>query len=580
MKVRLPRLLSANMQPDKRLHPSEARITFNENAPHTATLYLPPGEPEIKLHDWVQLFTIHGSAGMFRANNPGQDVGVESRVSLRHGICVAADDVVKLGEDEITGTLAELLARFWTATGVTVTPQYWQLGSIASTDVIKYEPAGHTLLQAIQTVLKKARNCALEYDQSVFPWVLNVVRRTDANPCEARFSRNLDGVSIDVDDSDQCTRVYLDDRDGYTDADTISQWGVMSRILTVPENATDDSIAAYVADYLDTHKDPIVTIEATGADLSERTGESLDRLTLGRMCRACLPSYGMTVEERIMSVDVPDVYGDPEGVRISMSNRVETLSDLLVTVERDTADLQSTAVRTGRRVGSAAAQAEGNRLELIKQSEELTDTRYRMSLAGIIIDGDYSLVQLLARQSLVEDTRERLSYAGIDIDGAAASVELLATAKVTDDIRQRLSYAGITIDGDAASVKLLATQATVDGVESSLNEAWIEINGAKSEITLKANKVTVDALETHINNLIAGSVKAPYLRTTVISADTANVGNLFLDGSSVGMQSMEVMTGHSISLTKAKVTINGIIYNFVTGVSLSKDTETIEYLVC
>lgn len=551
-KVKLPRLLSNTMKERARLHPMEENITFNENAPHAANMYLPPDEPQVNLHDWVQLYTSDGSAGIFRVTSPGTDVGVESSLTLRHGICVLADDVVKLPDEEISGTLSELLTRFWSATGVNVTPDYWRLGSIASTPVLKYTPSGHTLLQAVQSVLKKARGYALEYDQSVFPWVLNVVKLSDSNPCEGRFTRNLEGVKIDMDDSDQYTRVYLDDRDGYTDADTISQWGVRSHILSVPENATDESIAAYVSDFLETHKDPLVTIECTGADLSAITGESIDRLTLGRMCRACLPMYKTTVTERIVSVNVPDVYGDPLGRRISMSNKVETLSDLLVTVERDTASLQSASVRSARRAGGM-------------QKE---------------IDQTYAELRATAEEVIKHDERitEVTNTVAVELDAVNAELRLKATQASMDDVRQRMSYAGITLDGSAASVKLLAYQETVEGVNSRVSEAFIEIDGAKSDILLKADTVTVDAITTRLNNVLAGSVKATLLRTANITADGANIGGMSFDGSYVGKDEITVMTGHSINLTKAQVTIDGIIYNFVTGVVLSKDTETINYL--
>lgn len=551
-KVKLPRLLSNTMKEQERLHPSEASVTFNLYTPHAASLVLPEGEPDVKLHDWVQLYTINGSAGIFRMTGTSGDVGTENRLTLRHGICIAADDVVRLPEDEISGTVGELFTRFWASDGVTKAPQFWRLGSMAQTPVIKYQPSGHTLLQAMQSTIKKARGYALSFDQSVFPWVLNVVKLDDGNPCEGRFSRNLDGVTIEVDDSEQCTRVYLDDRDGYTDADNIGTWGVISKELNVPENATDESIAAYVADYLDTHKNPTVSIEASGADLSAITGESVDALTLGRMCRACLVQYKTIIEERIVCVDVPDVYGDPHGVTISMSNKVETASDLLVLVERETQSLNAASVRAGRRAGGMQKEIDQTYLELVATAEELV--RYQ------------------------DTTQTRFNEVAVILDAVNAQLLLKASQATVDDIRQRMSYAGITLDGSAASVKALAYQETVEGVNSRVSEAFIEINGAKSDILLKADTVTVDAITTRLNNVLAGSVKATLLRTANITADGANIGGMSFDGSYVGKDEITVMTGHSIKLTKAQVTINGIIYNFVTGVVLSKDTETIKYL--
>jgi len=428
--VRLPRLLKAQMQERTRLHPADAKITFNLYAPHSARMTLPDEENGPAFRDWVQLYTAKGSAGIYRVTSLDTDVGQKYTVGLQHGLCVLADDSPVFarnengGLDEIEGTVSELLTRLWSMRGVNVTPAYWKLGTMAETPVVKYQPGSESLLQAVQSIIKKARGYALSFDQSAFPWTLNVVRLSDANPCEGRFSRNLDGVSIGMDDADLCTRVYLDDRDGYTDADTVSTWGVISTIMSVPEDATSASVAAHVADYLEAHKNPTVTIECSGADLSGITGENIDSLDLGRMCRACLPEYGATVNERIVCVEVPDVYGDPHGVRVSMSNKVETTADLLVLVENETQSLRSTATATSRRVGGASAKAESNRLELIRTSEEITDTRARMAKAGIIIDGDLALVQLLATQTTVDAVSNRVSTAEASIRINAGNIEL------------------------------------------------------------------------------------------------------------------------------------------------------------
>jgi hypothetical protein len=262
--------------------------------------------------------------------------------------------------------------------------------------------------------------------------------------------------------------------------------------------------------------------------------------------------YKTIIEERIVCADVPDVYGDPHGVTISMSNKVETASDLLVLVERETQSLNAASVRAGRRAGGMQKEIDQTYLELVATAEELV--RYQ------------------------DNTLIRFNEVAVILDAVNAQLVLKAAQTTVDDMRQRMSYAGITLDGSAASVKLLAYQSTVEGIDKRLSEAYIEIDGAKSDILLKANTVTVDAITTRLNNVLAGSVKATLLRTANITADGANIGSMSYDGSYITKESMTVMTGHSIDLTRAKVTIDGIIYNFVTGVVLSKDTKTIDYL--
>ena len=186
--------------------------------------------------------------------------------------------------------------------------------------------------------------------------------------------------------------------------------------------------------------------------------------------------------------------------------------------------------------------------------------------------------RMSSAEGAIDGLGNRMSTAEINIDEANAQILLKASQLSVDDILVRMSYAGIDINGAASSVKLMAYQQTVDGIESRVSQAEIDIDGANSAITLKADKVTVDALETYIKNLMAGSVKASYLKSTVVSADTANVGSLFLNGSVVGHGSTEVVTGVSLSTTSARVEINGIYYTFLTGVSRSLSKETVYYL--
>lgn len=353
IKVRLPRVLDAQMQERGTLHPSSMKQVFNLHAPHTATATLPPQDADLRLRDWVELFNADGSAGIFRISSMDDDVGNSTRVGFRHGICVLADDTVKLGDAEIEDTVGGFLQRFWKATGVNNAPAFWTLGVLAQTPKVKYQPQNHSLLQAVQIVLKKAKNYAFDFDQSTFPWTLNLVRLADDNPCEGRFRRNVDGVKMSIDDEGLYTRVYLDNSDKYTEADTVDAWGVISTTLTVPDNATSASIQAYVADYLEAHKEPAVSIEVSGADLSAITGEDLDALRLGRMCRACLPDYNTTISERIIRLEIPDVYGDPLGVHISMVNKAEETADLLVLTERETSANTRSNTVSSRRITSA-----------------------------------------------------------------------------------------------------------------------------------------------------------------------------------------------------------------------------------
>lgn len=335
MRVKLPQLLTNNLVKAADLHPVSVSIAMNRQTPHKATMVLHADDASAAMNDWIRLFTEDGEAGIFMVNSRNNDVGNQLKLGLRHGICLLARDKPRIGTEPITGTFSELLAMLWAADGVTQTPSYWAIGDVPQTDALRYTPNGENLLQAMETLLKTAGNCMWQLDQSSFPWVMNVVQISNEPRSEGRFSRNLQGVEINEDNYDLVTRVYIAGRDGYTDADTVNQWGVFAEELTLPDSVTEDSVSAYVADYLEAHKNPTVSIRLNAVNMSRITGEAIDRFALGDMCRACLPDYGITLLERIESMEYPDVYGNPSERLISMSNRVEMTPDLLVYTERE-----------------------------------------------------------------------------------------------------------------------------------------------------------------------------------------------------------------------------------------------------
>lgn len=70
-------------------------------------------------------------------------------------------------------------------------------------------------------------------------------------------------------------------------------------------------------------------MSVSALDLSEMTGEPLDRLTIGKMCRIPLPKDGITVNDYITKLSWSDVYGAPTKVAVTLANSPRTASDLI-----------------------------------------------------------------------------------------------------------------------------------------------------------------------------------------------------------------------------------------------------------
>ena len=549
--IQLPRLLTASMEPRCDLRPESVSISQNLYDLHTANVVLPPGEPDVKSRDWMMLFDANGKVGAFRVSRQRAAYGRRTELTLKHGFCVLGDDVVKESGGKLTGTAEDIIRALWQKTGVDVSPTFWQLGSFAKTPEITYEYNNPRLLDAVFEVLKKVPGYAFSFDESAFPWTFGLVRLSDEDACEGRFGRNLDSCTVDVDDSAFCSRVYLDDRDGFTDADTINTWGICSRVLTVPESADKSDVAAYVAAYLNDNKEPRVTITLSGEDMSLATGEAIDSFALGRVCRGCLPEYGATVRERIITRTTPDVYGDPHAVLLSMANKADNVSNWLDRLRKNTSSLKDQSLVTGRRVGGVSAKADQTYWDLILTKEEVTDTRARMSRAGIAIDTDLAMVKLLASQETVDLVKGEVDK---------ASAELLVQAG------------------------LISTKVELNGVISAINQTAEEILIQARRINL-SGYVTISTFEAEmaiIDNIFAGysEISALGINGNLYAKHASFTDTVRIYQHTTEWASKTVQTSIP-EFTKATVTLaNGNSISVVTGwkTAPSEHRSTMNYL--
>lgn len=535
MRVKLPRLLDAGMKEKARLHPvAPVEIVLNAEPPSTASLTISKADAAVKIRDWIELYTKDGSAGIYRVTGVEESYdGEQVWITLEHGI-VALGDAVIIGEGTFTGSLDGLMEPLLSHQVTKVNGQpLWRIGSTVATKSVRRDYQNPNLLSELIALLGQAGDVMLTFDQSTLPWVVNLVALDEKDLCEGRFGRNLQSLTVSVDDNDLCTRAIIDGTGEVRDADTISQYGVVARVLNISEYATEESAGQYIEQYLEAHKEPNVSIEISVVDMSESTGESIDSFRLGRMCRTCLPDHGVTVKSRIVSIRMPDVYGDPQDVRVSMGKKQPTLTDLLMQEQQETA---STSSRVSRGYGSVSKKVEETDIELIRQKEELTDTRYRMAQAGIVIDKDAEFVKAFAYQETADRLDQRVT---------ATESEILVQA---DQISMRVQKGEVisSINQTAEEIKIQASKINLSGYVT-MSEFEAEIANLEN---LFAGNATIGGLN------VAGT-----LRTT----DMDIASNLTLFGYDTQWKSKTVQTSIP-SFTKATVTLaNGNSISVVTG---------------
>lgn len=347
-RIRLPRLMDSNLQEIARLHPAKLKLEEHLTPLSTAEMTLPSQDPDVSAGAFAELFTEAGSAGIYRICTVETDTAGMRTLTLEHALVTLQDSILfgyhvfDSESFDTAGVIRALLA-------MQTTPR-WTLGSCEVSEQLIYTfETGH-LLDALLSVLEPLSTpCMLAFDFSTVPWTLHLRRLSDTPSCECRSGRNLEKAVVTIDRSDLCTRLYplgygegadqLTIRDvngncAYLDADTIGQWGVIERPYADDTITAPETLLASARAMLEQIKNPVVSVEISAAELSGLTGESLDRFTLGALCRLPLRDQQLILNERIIGITRPDVYGDPCCVRLTLANRSLTTSRLLTDLSR------------------------------------------------------------------------------------------------------------------------------------------------------------------------------------------------------------------------------------------------------
>lgn len=553
--TRLARVLDGNMRELRRLHPTQQSVDDRVTPLSTASLTLPDGE-HAAFHDWVEVFTQNGSAGVYRVSGASDTYTDKASVELEHGICALGDAIIP-GEGTIRGTLSDVLSAMLGYQVVQVGgAPLWALGSVETDEQASFEHKGTNLLSAVLEIVPDGY--MLTFDQSALPWRLGVAKMATTAECEGRLSRNLRGVTVTVDDEDFCTRIYCDKlpAPGYIDGPTVDTWGIKAKTITAQENVTQESLVAYITQYLEDHKNPRVSIECDAEDLSAITGEAIDRMEKGRLFRLALPDYGVAMEERILAVRTGSAYDEPEHVRLTLANSIRDTADTLVYLDN---------VLTG---GASSSSARGGGRKSVQ--EELTDVQ---RWATIRIDEANAKINLNAGE--INKIEGRVSQAEIDIDGANAQIALKASQTDLDAMGNRVSSAESSIKVNADNIELKVSK---NGVISAINQTAESVKISASKINLEGYVTAseLSALEANFGNLTSGTTQASHLYTQNLTA----TNTVRLMGHTCQWSTIPVVTEFTQALGESATATEYTIMTYSVGDPVTHDVgigETITF---
>ena len=146
--------------------------------------------------------------------------------------------------------------------------------------------------------------------------------------------RNVESCRVTMDDGALCTRLPLsvETAEGetvtetYEDAAGQAQWGIISKTAGVRAADVPDR-AAWARRYFARYGRPDVQITVDGEELNRLTGERMDEMHLGRLCRVALAESGAMYNERIVSIRYPDLLRQPERVTVCLAGKEPEKAD-------------------------------------------------------------------------------------------------------------------------------------------------------------------------------------------------------------------------------------------------------------
>lgn len=403
--------------------------------------------------------------------------------------------------------------------------------------------------------------------------MLSLVANSAEVASEFRLSRNLERVSVTVNDADLCNRLILSAnhesttaaaQDGkatpdagktttvtqyftYQDLASINEWGVCVKTADIDvaddlANGVHTEADAWAARFLAMRKNPQLQIQLSGLELCRLTGCDLDRVRLGMLSRVALPDHQVWFQERVVSINRQDVLDEPERITVSMANTLPRFSESLARIRQETA-ANTAAARSSRRSRSVTEKEVTHWEQVVRRTWGAVDGTGLAQLheSGVVVDADqgvkiYSLIQ--GDQSMLGQLKVNAAAITAEVQRATGAEGTLQgnidieAGKITAEVT-RATGAENTLSG-----RISVTEAQVglvvekkDG-ENVVNRASIvaAINeDDTSTATIKADKINLDGTVTsstlygtlaYLEKVFAGTETVSAINATSIISDS------------------------------------------------------------
>lgn len=326
------------------IRPCSLSVQLKRDGISTATMTVNEGD-QIAFGDWVRIETPNHESAVYYVKSISRNlVTGDLTVNLEHGSGLL-NDAVAFGEIKtptLAGVAGAKTVDMRTAVTKLLTYQktpVFVVGEIECTESQGWAFTNSSILAAVNNMMDSVNGFAVTYDQSVYPWRLNVTRYPSVVTMEMRRNRNISSMKTTIDRNGMFTRAYpvgkgnkgIESVNGgvaYIDKN-VDLYGVIEHVLTDGSIDNAERLKRYGESQLELFAHPLVTISIDGFDLSAATGEQLDRLSIGKLCRVPLPELGETFVECITELTYKDVIGMPDVVQVTLATVRKTVQGII-----------------------------------------------------------------------------------------------------------------------------------------------------------------------------------------------------------------------------------------------------------
>lgn len=350
-----PRIYDAHMQPLGDLRTAEFTDLKQRQTPFdTVTLTVPTADAgSFGYRQFVELFDSDGRRiDIFRVSEvPKKTYAPDGmmRMTCDQALCTLKDGLVP-GYHQFGGTTQNLRGAIESVLAYQSEP-LWALERCDFDTHYEYGICDESPYTALLMLLEPIPDAMIVTDTTKRPWKLSVVRMTDEDASELRYSRNMEEVVETIQDGFFATRLYprgygegvnqltIRDVNGgveYIEAPQAVRdtWSTVSEpyINTTITDALTLKAEAEVA--LELCQTPNVSYKVKAADLSKLTGEPFDAFYKGRMVRMIYRETGLVVRTRVTEIHKPKPKAEPWNAKLTLSTQPQSVATVIADLAR------------------------------------------------------------------------------------------------------------------------------------------------------------------------------------------------------------------------------------------------------